>query len=93
MKITLTPEIERALLERARRQGTTVERLALDSLREQFVTSSPSTSTTDTLADFLKDHLGVLHSSESTPDGARWSEADGSAFAKGLLEKRRQGRL
>lgn len=39
MKITLTPTIEKALAEQARRQHTTPEMLALDALRERFVCS------------------------------------------------------
>ena len=37
MTITLTPELERAISEQARRQGTTPEGLALDGLRNLFV--------------------------------------------------------
>lgn len=37
MTITLTPDIENALTEQAREQGTTPETLALDGLREKFV--------------------------------------------------------
>jgi hypothetical protein len=42
MTIRLTPEIERALEEVARRRGTTPETVALESLREQFVPPPPS---------------------------------------------------
>lgn len=38
MVITLSPELEAALTERARRQGTAPETLALDALRERFLT-------------------------------------------------------
>ena len=37
MTITLTPEIENALVEQARNRGTTPERLVLDALREKLV--------------------------------------------------------
>ncbi len=37
MTITLTPEIETALVERAQGQGTEPETLALDGLRELFL--------------------------------------------------------
>lgn len=37
MTLTLTPEIENALAEQARREGTTAERLALDGLQSLFV--------------------------------------------------------
>ncbi len=42
MTITLTPEIENAIAEQAQREGTTAERLALDSLRNLFVTPKPT---------------------------------------------------
>ncbi len=42
MTITLTSEIENALMEQARKQGTMPERLALDSLHERFVESGVS---------------------------------------------------
>ena len=38
MTSTLTPEVENALAEQARREGTTPERLVSDSLRNLFVT-------------------------------------------------------
>ncbi len=37
MTLTLTPEIETALAEQARREGTTPERVALDGLQRLFV--------------------------------------------------------
>jgi hypothetical protein len=37
MVITLTPELETALEEAARRGGTSVEALAIDALRERFL--------------------------------------------------------
>ena len=40
MVITLSPELETALSEQARRQGVTPENLALDALRERFVTTA-----------------------------------------------------
>lgn len=42
MTITLTPEIENAIIERAQQEGTTAERLALDSLRHVFVAPRPT---------------------------------------------------
>ena len=43
-----------------------------------------------TLADFLQGHIGILHSSEYMPDGARMSVDSGKKFAAGLLKKRQQ---
>lgn len=70
MELTLTPDIERALTEQAQQQGIPPERLALDTLRRQFVRPveiTQSTEDTETLADFLADSIGVLHSSEHIP--------------------------
>ena len=94
MTITLTPEIERALAEAARTQGAPAELLALDCLRERFVsTATSSENNCGSLADFLADHIGVLSSSEIVPGGAQMSENSGSKFARGLQEKRANGRL
>lgn len=47
MTITLTPEIERALAEQARAQAIAPETLALDSLREKFVSDRQPASGPD----------------------------------------------
>ena len=47
----------------------------------------------ETLADYLKDHIGVIDSGEHVPGGARMSEDTGKKFAEGMVEKRRKGRL
>ena len=58
--------------------------------KQQVVSSEVSSETQGTLADFLQGHIGVLHSSEYIPGGARMSEDSGKKFAKGLLEQRQQ---
>ena len=96
MDISVPLEIERVLVEEARRLGTTPELLAVDSLRERFMLSGTEESSIPgqgTLADFLQDHIGVLHSSEFIAGGARMSEESGKKFAAGMLKKRQQGRL
>jgi len=93
MIITLTPDIEQALTAEARKLGLTPEQLALDSLRERFLSPEGDLSPTGeqaTLADFLRGHLGVLHSSEHVPGGARLSEDSGQKFAAGLIAQRQQ---
>ena len=95
MIIKLTPDVEQALAEEARKLGTSPEQLALDSLRERFVhREAPTYPATgqETLADFLRGHIGVLHSSEHAPGGARMSEVSGKKFAAGLVAQRQQGR-
>ena len=42
MVITLGPELDAALSERARRRGVAPEVLALDALRERFLAAAPS---------------------------------------------------
>jgi len=102
LTIAVTPELEQALEEQARLQGTTPELLALDSLRRQFLPGAAGTTPNEaasephkgeTMADFLAGYVGVLHSSEHVPGGARMSEAAGAKFAAGLEEKRRAGKL
>jgi hypothetical protein len=96
MELHLPPDIEHALVEQARRQGITPEQLALEGLRRQFVhpalNADPPTAP-GTLADFLGEFIGVLHSGEYVPGGARLSERTGGSFSKALIEKRRQGLL
>ncbi len=96
MEITLTPDIEQALREQAERRGTTPEQLAIESLRQQFVHPTQSERPAEgqrTLADFLGDSIGVLHSHEHVPGGARMSEVTSETFTKGLIEKRARGQL
>jgi hypothetical protein len=95
MIITLIPDIEQALAIEARKLGRTPEQLALDSLRERFLSPEserPSSEEPATLADFLRGHLGVLHSSEYVPGGARLAENSGQRFAAGLAAQRQQQR-
>jgi hypothetical protein len=85
--ITLTPDLETALGERARRQGTTPELLALDGLRQLYGTpapggSEPQEETGDTLYDFLKGYVGTIAGSTEA-----LSENGGERFTEGLAEK------
>ena len=95
MIITLTPDIEQALIAEAQRLRLTPEQLALESLRERFIAPESDGSPVEnqpTLADFLCGHIGVLHSSEYVPGGARLSEDSGRKFAVGLVARRQQQR-
>ena len=95
MIITLTPDLEQALAAEAWKLGRTPEQVVLDSLRERFLSpeSPPSLGGEQaTLADFLHGHLGVLHSSEHVPGGARLSEKSGHKFVTTLLTRRQQQR-
>lgn len=92
MVIKLTPDLEKALAEQARKLGTTAETLALKSLRERFApaTAYASMKSQGTLADFLMGHIGVLHSGEFVKGGAQLSKDTGKEFAAGLVRKRQQ---
>lgn len=96
MNIALTPDIERALRERARKQGTSPEILVRHVLQELFISSVATETASDkssTLFDFLADHIGVLSSSEYIKGGARMSENCGKKFASGMLKKRQESKL
>jgi len=92
VKITLTPDIEGALAEEARRQGTTPELLALATLRERFVSPRANEAAAEahgTLADYLADHIGVLSSAEHVPGGAAMSEKCGRVQKANLVRRER----
>ena len=97
MKITVPPDLERALATRAQQVGMTPELLALESLRERFATEADDTAGVNenrrTLADLLNGYVGVLHSSEQVTGGAAMSEETGKKFTAGLLKKRTAGHL
>jgi len=89
--ITLPSDIEARIAEKARAQGTTPERLAIESLRELFpAPSEPAETRTDggTLFDLLSDYVGTI----SGPSEA-WSDDTGARFLAGLEEKQRRGHL
>src|SRR5947208_673043 len=90
MTITLPPDIEGPLAQAAREQGTTPERLAVDSLRQMF-TSGPETAVPaegETLYDFLSGYVGTISGTTEA-----LSENCGDRFTDGLVAKQRQGHL
>lgn len=93
MTITLPPELERAVAERARAQGTTPQLLALDELRRSFPPVSSPAPEQGNLAEFLGDFIGCLHSGEEVPGGAQMSTDSGKKFGAILAKKRREGKL
>ena len=67
MTITLTPELESALTERAAKQGTTPEILALHDLSQLYQPPSEEEQFAGkTLADVLRGRTGTIRSSEYT---------------------------
>lgn len=92
MVITLTPEIERALVKAAQQQGVSPARLALTRLYESFIEPSivePAPATGETLFDSLQGFIGVLDSSKQIPGGAHMSKNTGQKFTELMLQKRK----
>lgn len=72
----------------ARKLGMPPEQLALDSLRERFMPLEiPAFFATgqETLADFRREDIGILHSSDHITGGARMSEDSGEKFVAGSV--------
>ena len=97
--ITLPPELEKVITERAKQQGTTPELWTLDRLT-QFLQAEVAIEDTHepaseggSMLDFFEDYVGVLHSSEFVPGGAQMSQDTGRKFAEGMLKKRQEGKL
>jgi len=96
MQITLTPDIENALVEHAKSQGLPPEKVVLNVLKEwsiSWLKTNTAAQEKGTLTDYLKDHIGVLSCNDYIPGGARMSEDCGKKFASGMLKKHQQGRL
>ncbi len=97
--ITLPPELERAVTERAKQQGTTPELWTLDKLQQSLQAEAAAElvpepiSEGGSMLDFFAGYVGVLHSSEFTPGGAQMSQDTGRKFAEGMLKKRQEGKL
>jgi hypothetical protein len=88
--ITLPPEIEGPLAEAAKRQGTSPELLAIETLRRQFHAApkppaAENGAEGETLYDFLKGFIGTV---DGTTEPL--SENTGRRFTEMLQEKRQQ---
>lgn len=93
--ITLTPDLEEAIVERAKRQGTSEELVTLDALNREFL-SRPSPiklPENATLADALGDYIGCIDTSDKYPGGSTNSMDIGKKFAQAMVEKHRRGKL
>ena len=91
--VTLPGELEKLVIEKAQQQGTTPEMLVLDELRQRFISEAPPVPAEASLAEFLGDFVGCIHSGELVPGGAQMSTDSGKKFAAGMVKKRREGRL
>ena len=95
MRIELTPDLESALVDAARRQGTTPDLLAEAYLRERLNTRMHESSGAEpkTLADFLAGYVGILGNGEGPGEASNLSEDTGRRFAEALSRNRAEGRL
>ena len=90
--ITLPPELEKNITERANRQGTTPELLTLDSLNQMYIPPAflSPIEAEETLADYWADYIGTIDSREIYPEGSQLSENTGRKFAELMMEKYRK---
>ena len=68
--ITLPPDLEHTISEKARLQGTSVELLTLDVLNREFMSYPNQPPPEGSLADYLGDFIGCIDSGEIVPGGA-----------------------
>lgn len=91
LTLRIPSSLQQAIDEEARSQGTTVESLAAEVLRERFTPGEHQPSAKDgggTLADRLAYYIGAVDSAEYLPDEARTS---GSGYGKLLLNRHLEG--
>jgi hypothetical protein len=88
MQVTLTPDIEEALIKQAGKTGTTPEILVLEVLREHLseMQEPDELSSNKTLAEFLGDQIGSLATGDYVPGSANLSEHTGKRFTEILLK-------
>ena len=84
--ITLPPEIEQSVARQAERQGTTIEWVALDTLRQTFAAPGEEPSRPETMYDFMQGFIGTVDGSSEA-----YSENCGEKFAEGMAQKQREG--
>jgi hypothetical protein len=83
--VIIPPELEIALAEEAKRQGTTPELLAVESLRRMYAPASEPANNGGTLRDFLQGYIGAI-SGTSVP----LSENTGRRFTDMLTDEGQQ---
>jgi len=94
MILQIPPELEAEILAEAARRGSDPQEMSLRILRDGCQQrTEPDRGAEGTLADRLKDVIGVLDSGELIPGGAQMSSKTGADFAEGMMEKHRQGHL
>jgi hypothetical protein len=91
--VTLPRELESVVTEQALQQGTTPELLVLEELRQRFAPGLHVPPEEGSLADFLGEFVGCIHSGEVVPGGAQMAADSSKKFAAGMVKKRRDGKL
>lgn len=94
--ITLSPELERVVTERAEKQGTTPELYSLEDMNERYLSKLPTATeepANETMADFFEGYAGTVNSREMMPEGAHLSKDTGRKFKELMLRKYREGKL
>ena len=92
MTITLTPELEKRIRERAEKTGITLESMTLDSLNQMYppkdaLDIAPNETT---LAEYWADYIGGVQN-DGLPCPASHSEGTGQRFAALMMEKYPRG--
>ena len=95
LTLTISPEIETAMIDYAKTSGLEPEEIVLNTLREKFISGTTPISNTplpsgDSLFDALGDYVGAIRSSATTSDA---SEHIGNVLTEILIDKKRQKHL
>lgn len=91
--ITLTRELESAVAQAASEQGTTIEKLALDTLSDRFLGGQNESELPigPTMADALSEYIGCISTRDKYPNGSILSQNTGKKYGKAMTEKFRKG--
>jgi len=95
MVLHLPDDLARDLSAAADKQCITPEQLAIGYLRQHIpaMRATESESAGGTMADYLRDVIGVINSAEMVPGGANMSQDTGKKFTEIVLKKRTEGKL
>ena len=94
LTLQIPTDIHKVISEKATLQSTTPELYLLKDLRERYL---PSNSGMEpnleglTMADFLKDFIGCIDSSDTYPNGSKLSENTGAKVAQLIVGKHYKG--
>ena len=91
MAIVLSPELERAVTDRALQQGTTPELLIRSLLNENYLNEPPVPTNEEgkSSAEMFAEYIGSIDSSDVFPEGSDLSQDTGRKFKELMLRKYR----